>query len=170
MSRVSTEHLVASRTGVKIEIDVATQAEVPAVRTLLREYERWTGADLCFQDFAREMEELPGDYVAPGGVLLVARVQGRIVGCVAAHRWSEGVCEMKRLFVREEARGSGCGRLLVQRLLGWARDVGYRRMLLDTLPVMEGAQRLYVRLGFREVPAYRANPVPGARFLELDLG
>ena len=160
MSRVSTEHLVASRTGVKIEIDVATQAEVPAVRTLLREYERWTGTDLCFQDFAREMEELPGDYVAPGGVLLVARVQGRIVGCVAAHRWSEGVCEMKRLFVREEARGSGC----------WARDAGYRRMLLDTLPVMEGAQRLYARLGFREVPAYRANPVPGARFLELDLG
>ena len=160
MSRVSTEHLVASRTGVKIEIDVATQAEVPAVRTLLREYERWIGTDLCFQDFAREMEELPGDYVAPGGVLLVARVQGRIVGCVAAHRWSEGVCEMKRLFVREEARGSGCG----------ARDAGYRRMLLDTLPVMEGAQRLYVRLGFREVPAYRANPVPGARFLELDLG
>jgi len=160
VSRVSTEHLVASRTGVKIEIDVATQAEVPAVRTLLREYERWTGTDLCFQDFAREMEELPGDYVAPGGVLLVARVQGRIVGCVAAHRWSEGVCEMKRLFVREEARGSGC----------WARDAGYRRMLLDTLPVMEGAQRLYARLGFREVPAYRANPVPGARFLELDLG
>ena len=160
MSRVSTEHLVASRTGVKIEIDVATQAEVPAVRTLLQEYERWTGTDLCFQDFAREMEELPGDYVAPGGVLLVARVQGRIVGCVAAHRWSEGVCEMKRLFVREEARGSGC----------WARDAGYRRMLLDTLPVMEGAQRLYARLGFREVPAYRANPVPGARFLELDLG
>jgi len=96
-------------------------------------------------------------------------VQGRLIGCVAAHRWSEGVCEMKRLFVQDEARGSGCGSLLVQCLLDWARNAGYRRMLLDTLPVMEGAQRLYARLGFREVAAYRANPVPGARFLALDL-
>jgi N-acetylglutamate synthase-like GNAT family acetyltransferase len=96
-------------------------------------------------------------------------VEGRIAGCVAAHRWSEDICEMKRLFVREWARGSGCGRALVQRLLGWAREAGYRRMRLDTLPVMEGAQRLYARLGFREVPPYRPNPVPGARFLELAL-
>ena len=153
----------------KVEIEVAAEADIPEVRTLLREYEIWTGTDLCFQGFQREVAELPGDYVSPGGVLLVARVQGRIVGCVAAHRWSTGICEMKRLFVREEARGSGCGSLLVERLLGWARDAGYTRMLLDTLPVMEGAQRLYARLGFREVPPYRPNPVPGARFLALDL-
>ena len=151
------------------EIQLATEADIPEVRILLREYEVWTGVDLCFQDFERELAELPGDYIPPGGVMLVARLQGRIVGCVALRRWSEGVCEMKRLFVREEARGSGCGRALVERLLDWARGAGYRRMLLDTLPIMEGAQRLYARLGFREVAAYRANPVPGAQFLALEL-
>ena len=152
------------------EIEVATGADIPEVRTLFREYQVWTGTDLCFQDFEKEVAELPGDYVAPGGVLLVARVHGKMVGCAAAHRWSAGVCEMKRLFVREEARGTGCGRALVEHLLRWARATGYRRMLLDTLPVMERAQRLYARLGFREVPPYRPNPVPGARFLALDLG
>lgn len=151
------------------EIRLATEADITEVRILLREYEVWTGVDLCFQDFERELAELPGDYVPPGGVMLVARLQGRIVGCVAAHRWSDDVCEMKRLFVREEARGSGCGRALVERLLAWAREAGYRRMLLDTLPIMKGALRLYARLGFREVPAYRANPVPGAQFLALEL-
>jgi len=151
------------------EIQLATEADIPEVRILLREYEVWTGVDLCFQDFERELAELPGHYIPPGGVMLVARVQGRIVGCVALRRWSEGVCEMKRLFVREEARGSGCGRALVERLLDWARGAGYRRMLLDTLPIMEGAQRLYARLGFREVAAYRANPVPGAQFLAREL-
>ena len=154
----------------RIDIEVATDHDIPEVRSLLREYEVWTGTDLCFQDFERELTQLPGDYVSPGGILLVAREDGRIAGCVAAHRWSDEVCEMKRLFVREEARGSGCGRALVERLLGWAREAGYRRMLLDTLPVMDGAQRLYARLGFREVAPYRPNPVPGARFLALDLG
>ena len=154
----------------RIDIEVATDHDIPEVRSLLREYEVWTGTDLCFQGFERELAQLPGDYVSPGGILLVAREDGRIAGCVAAHRWSDEVCEMKRLFVREEARGSGCGRALVERLLGWAREAGYRRMLLDTLPVMDGAQRLYARLGFREVAPYRPNPVPGARFLALDLG
>ena len=152
-----------------MEIRSASEAEIPEVRALLREYAAWTGVDLCFQDFERELQDLPGDYAPPDGVLLVARVEGRIAGCVAAHRWSGDSCEMKRLFVRAWARGSGCGRALVDHVVRWARQAGYRRMLLDTLPVMVGAQHLYARLGFREVAPYRPNPVPGARFLELDL-
>jgi GNAT superfamily N-acetyltransferase len=76
---------------------------------------------------------------------------------------------MKRLFVRSGFRGSGCGRALVERVIAWAREAHYQRILLDTLPVMDQAQCLYSHLGFREISAYRPNPVPGARFLELAL-
>jgi carbonic anhydrase len=139
------------------------------VRRLFREYIAWIGLDLSFQNFERELAELPGDYVAPKGTLLIARVDGLVAGCVAAHEWEIGVCEMKRLFVRDTARGTGCGRALVEKIIGWARDSGYASVLLDTLPVMDQAQNLYARLGFTDVPAYRPNPVPGARFLRLDL-
>jgi carbonic anhydrase len=151
------------------DIQAAGDADIPDVRRLFREYAAWVGVDLSFQDFDRELAELPGDYVPQAGVLLVARVDGRLAGCVAAHQWRAGVCEMKRLFVRDGFRGSGCGRALVESVIAWARNAGYQRMLLDTLPAMEQAQRLYARLGFREVAAYRPNPVPGARFLELAL-
>jgi carbonic anhydrase len=151
------------------DIEVASAADVPELQVLFREYADWVGVDLSFQGFDAELEQLPGDYVAPGGVLFVARVGGRLAGCIAAHRWHAETCEMKRLFVREAFRGSGCGRALVERVIGWARDAGYRRMLLDTLPVMDQAQRLYTQLGFEEIPPYRPNPVPGARFLALVL-
>lgn len=151
------------------EVQRATKSDIPEVRQLLAEYAAWTGVDLSFQDFDREVAELPGDYAPPGGVLLVARVDGAVAGCVAGHEWEPGTCEMKRLFVRDWARGTGCGRALVERLIAWARETGYRRMLLDTLPVMDQAQRMYARFGFREVAPYRANPVPGARFMELVL-
>jgi N-acetylglutamate synthase-like GNAT family acetyltransferase len=151
------------------EIRVATADDLPEVRRLFREYAAWLQVDLCFQGFEEELAGLPGDYVAPGGVLLLAAVDGRIAGCVAAHRWEGDVCEMKRLFVRDEFRGSGSGRALVAAVLDWARDAGYRRVRLDTLPVMDRAQDLYRRLGFRDIEPYRANPVPGARFLELTL-
>lgn len=152
-----------------IDLRPAIDADLPEVKALLREYHAWTGVDLCFQGFERELAELPGDYVAPHGLLLVARLDGAIVGCVAAHRWSDDACEMKRLYVRDAARGTGCGLALVQRVLDWAREAGYRRVVLDTLPVMGQAQRMYERLGFRDVPPYRPNPVPGARYLELTL-
>ncbi len=151
------------------DLRVAGEADVAEVQRLFREYAAWVGVDLSFQGFERELAELPGEYIAPGGVLLLAAVEGGIAGCVAAHRWRPGVCEMKRLFVRDAFRGAGCGRALVEGVIDWARKAGYRSILLDTLPVMDGAQRLYARLGFREVPPYRPNPVPGARFLELEL-
>ena len=151
------------------DLQAASEADIPEVQRLFREYSAWVGVDLSFQDFDRELAQLPGDYVPPGGVLLVARVEGRIAGCVAAHQWRADVCEMKRLFVRDSFRGAGCGRALVEGIIAWARTAGYRSVLLDTLPVMDQAQRLYIHLGFREVPPYRMNPVPGARFLQLDL-
>jgi carbonic anhydrase len=151
------------------EVQIARDADIGEVKHLFAEYAAWVAVDLSFQDFDRELANLPGDYVAPSGVLLVARVDGKVAGCVAAHQWRAGVCEMKRLFVRDGFRGSGCGRALVENVIAWARQVPYRRILLDTLPAMEDAQRLYTRLGFQEIGPYRPNPVPGARFLELVL-
>jgi GNAT superfamily N-acetyltransferase len=150
-------------------VEVIGGADLDEVRRLFGEYASWIGVDLSFQGFTRELAELPGDYVAPDGTLLLARVGGVAAGCVAAHRWQTGVCEMKRLFVRERFRGSGLGVALAQRVITWAREARYQRVLLDTLPSMEKAYLLYVRLGFREVAPYRFNPVPGAKFLELKL-
>jgi len=125
----------------KLTIGAAGDRDLGDVRELLREYERWTGVDLCFQDFERELAELPGDYSAPGGALLLARVSGQAAGCVAAHRWGSGACEMKRLFVRDEFRGSGCGLALVQRVIVWARAEGFERILWTRCPPWSGLTR-----------------------------
>jgi ribosomal protein S18 acetylase RimI-like enzyme len=90
-------------------------------------------------------------------------------GCVALRPIDDEICEMKRLYVRLEHRGSGIGRRLVQAIISEARWIGYQSMRLDTMPKMDRAQGLYASLGFREIGAYRYNPEPGARFLELDL-
>lgn len=139
------------------------------VRRLFAEYADGLGIDLSFQDFASELAGLPGDYAAPGGTLLVAFVGGAAAGCVAVRRLGAGSCEMKRLFVRPAFQGTGCGRRLAARSIEWARAAGYDRMRLDTLPSMDTAQRMYARLGFRDVPAYRFNPIAGTRFMELAL-
>ncbi len=151
------------------DVQVAKDADIAEVRQLFTEYAAWVGVDLSFQDFDRELSELPGDYVPPAGALFVARVDGKVAGCVAVHQWRAGVCEMKRLFVRDAFRGAGCGRALVEGVIAWARAAGYQRILLDTLPVMDQAQRMYAQFGFQEIAPYRPNPVPGARFLALDL-
>lgn len=157
------------QTNQGVSIQPARAEDLPTVRVLLREYVAWTGVDLCFQNFERELAELPGDYSPPRGILLVARMNGEIGGCVAAHEWSAEACEMKRLFVRDSLRGSGAGRALVNQVIEWAKATGYRELLLDTLPVMEQAQKMYARFGFEDVPPYRANPVPGARYMRLNL-
>jgi ribosomal protein S18 acetylase RimI-like enzyme len=141
-----------------------------SVRCLFLEYSRGVGVDLCFQDFSKELAGLPGDYRPPTGALLVALSDEEAVGCVALHRWSEDAAEMKRLFVRPAGRGSGLGRRLALEVIDRARRAGHRHLRLDTLPSMQAAIALYRSLGFREIPPYRENPVPGSLFFELDLG
>jgi len=127
---------------------------------LFREYADGLGVDLAFQDFDAELADPLGLYE------LVLLATG---GCVALRRVDEGTCEMKRLYVRPAARGTGLGRPLAEAVIAHARARGYRRMLLDTLPSMTEARALYASLGFRETDAYRYNPVGGTSFLELVL-
>jgi GNAT superfamily N-acetyltransferase len=144
-------------------------SELKTVRELMRAYADSLPFDLDFQGFDRELAELPGDYAPPRGALLVAHLGERIGGCVALRPLDDLTCEMKRLFVASEARGAGLGRLLAEAIIDEARRLGYAAMRLDTTPGMETAQTLYEQLGFREIAAYRHNPVDGTRFLELEL-
>jgi GNAT superfamily N-acetyltransferase len=143
--------------------------DLEEVRTLFTEYAEWVAVDLSFQGFAEELAGLPGEYVAPHGTLLLGVVDGAPAGCVGVRRWRSGVCEMKRLYTRSTFRGHGCGLFLAKQAIGWAAGAGYERMVLDTLPSMTTAQGLYERLGFRDISPYRFNPVPGTRFMELQL-
>lgn len=144
--------------------------EIEEARVLFVEYQAALGIDLCFQSFDAELEGLPGAYALPDGRLLLARSDSEIAGCIALRRLDDETCEMKRLFVRPQFRGSGAGRLLAQQLIAEARVVGYRRMRLDTLTgVMDRAIALYRELGFTEIEPYYHNPYSGTLFMELDL-
>ena len=143
--------------------------ELLQARRLFQEYASALGVDLCFQGFAQELETLPGHYAPPCGRLLLASWNGDVAGCVALRPMELGICEMKRLYVRPAFRALGVGRMLAERIIREARDAGYQRMRLDSLPSMANAITLYRRLGFREIPPYRHNPVEGALYLELAL-
>lgn len=158
-----------------VEIRPATdEVAVDAARGLFRTYKAEMRQDLCFQAYEAEVNGLPGEYAPPGGALLLAWNDGRPVACVAVHevrseRPGRKVCEMKRLYALPEARGLGLGRALAERIIEEARRIGYDAMRLDTLPMMREAIALYASMGFREIHAYRHNPVEGVLFLELDL-
>ncbi len=151
-------------------VQAHTSEEIERVRELFEEYVAWLGINLCFQNYDKELAELPGEYAPPNGRLLLAVVDGLIVGCVALRSLDNGVCEMKRLFVRPGYRGQRLGWELVESIVEEAREIGYERMRLDTLPgKMDQAITMYRALGFREIAPYYNNPVVGAVFMELML-
>jgi ribosomal protein S18 acetylase RimI-like enzyme len=149
--------------------EASGEADHDIARQLFTEYAAALGFDLGFQHFREEVGALPGAYGAPEGCILLAERDGAPCGCVALRPLHGDACEMKRLYVHPGSRGLGVGRALAAAVIGAARDRGYRRMRLDTLASMVEAIGLYESLGFREIGAYRHNPLDGARFFELDL-
>lgn len=150
-----------------------TAEELDAVRTLFAEYAQSLNVDLCFQNFAAELHNLPGDYAAPRGGLLLALVDGAVAGCCALRPLDTAdypnAAEMKRLYVRKAFRGFGLGRQLTEGILDVARQAGYACVLLDTLGEMESARALYADLGFEEIPPYYHNPIAGSHYLKVNI-
>jgi GNAT superfamily N-acetyltransferase len=150
---------------------VESQLQIEQARELFLEYEKALGISLCFQNFGKELADLPGGYAPPSGRLLLANFNGQLAGCVALHSLEPGICEMKRLYLRPAFRGKGLGRIMVETIIREARDIGYHRLRLDTIePLMKDAVRTYRKMGFREIAPYCANPCEGALYMELDLG
>lgn len=142
------------------------------LRQLFREYADWLNVDLDFQGFEAELADLPGKYAPPLGAAFLAVGSDGVIGCIAMRPLDylgNGTCEMKRLFLRPQARGTGIGHKLAETLIETARQAGYQHMVLDTLDHMTGALRLYQRLGFEQTEAYYSNPIPGAVYLSLEL-
>jgi len=151
-------------------IQAQSSEEIEQARQLFKEYAAWLEINLCFQNFEKELADLPGDYATPNGRLLLAYHDNESAGCVALRKIDDGICEMKRLFVRDKFRGQGLGRSLIDAIISEAKDIGYKRMRLDTLPPkMNDAIALYRSFGFKEIEPYYKNPVPGAMFMELSL-
>ena len=136
-------------------------------RSVFCEYAKWLGLDLCFQNFEEEMLSLPGKYAPPDGRLILAYKDGELAGGIALRKIEEGICEMKRLYLRESACGSGIGQLLAERIIEEARLIGYKKMRLDTFPPKMGkAVKLYESHGFYKIPPYYDNPYDGVLYME----
>ena len=142
---------------------------ISQTRALFREYSMTNGVEICLQDFEAELASLPGKYARPTGRLLLALRDTVPVGCVGLRKLENGICEMKRLYVRPDFRKEGVGQTLVENLISDARAMDYKKMRLDTLPIMREAQALYRRLGFVEIPPYIQDRPADALYFELAL-
>jgi GNAT superfamily N-acetyltransferase len=163
----------------QFEIRPARAVDIPEVRRRLEEYVTWIGLDLAFQEIDAELEGLPGDYAPPRGALFVAQEGDRLLGTIGLRPLKEQACragaydakagEMKRLFVRPDARGRGLAKQLIAVALAEARRLQYSEIRLDTLPMMGDAQSLYSSLGFHDIEPYYETPVAGTRFMSKRL-
>jgi ribosomal protein S18 acetylase RimI-like enzyme len=150
-------------------INAQTEDHYRKARELFRQYADSLDFDLEFQDFSRELATLPGEYEAPQGCILLAEDSGHFVGCVALRPLESKICEMKRLYVSPKYRGRGIGRMLACSVIDKAREIGYEKMRLDTIASMQEARTLYYSLEFRNISAYRFNPLADPSYMELDL-
>jgi ribosomal protein S18 acetylase RimI-like enzyme len=150
-------------------LNVSTEQHLKIARKLFEEYAASLDFEICFQDFAAELAQFPGCYAPPTGRLLLAFAGGHAAGCVALRRLEDGVCEMKRLYVRPEFRGSGIGRALAEAVVCQAREIGYKSIRLETVGTMQKAQSLYGSLGFKDIQPCCSNPIEGVRSMELTL-
>ena len=151
-------------------VPVRTPEDLEATIALFYAYADFLGVDLTYQKFKEEMAVMPGKYAPPQGELLLARDENGIaLGCVGLRPLGGGACEMKRLYVTPEARGLGLGKALAEAIVAHARSVGYKKMLLDTLPKLKAAVALYKDMGFRRTAAYYDTPIVGTMFFVLEL-
>lgn len=140
-----------------------------SAKKLFIEYQQFLQVDLCFQSFEKELRELEIMYDLPGGALLLAKAESKFVGCVAVRKKSGDTCEMKRLFVQDAYKQIGIGRILVTEIIKEAKQLGYRKIILDTLSRLKPALHLYKSLGFTETEAYYNNPLEGVVYLEKQI-
>jgi ribosomal protein S18 acetylase RimI-like enzyme len=150
-------------------VNCETPDHLKDAKKLFQEYADSRPGDPALTEFPWEIDQLPGAYAAPDGCLLLAYYENRPVGCVALHKWGEGIAEMKRLYVQPQKRGMSIGKSLVEMIITQAMTMGYLRLRLDTIPGMDKAQALYRAAGFKEIPPYRHNPNKGTLFFELRL-
>lgn len=147
-----------------------TNDQIEEVRDLFREYESWLGLSLCFQGFEEELKTLPGKYAEPDGRIFIGYVDDLPAGCIGLRKLDDGICEMKRLYLRRSARGQGLGNALIEKLIAEAKGIGYKKMRLDTYPPKMGkAVGLYESHGFRAIEPYYENPHGETLFMEMDL-
>ncbi len=139
------------------------------VKSLIAEYTQMLGRNLSFQNLEDELKDPSKKYSTPQGELLVAVVSGKVIGMVAYHRHSAIRCEMKRLYVRPEARGLRLGETLVREIIAHARTAGYSEMVLDTITPLNAAIRLYEKAGFKECEPYYNNPMNDVLYMKKHL-
>lgn len=151
-------------------VSADSPAQLSEIKTIFREYEQFLNVDLCFQGFEEELANLPGKYASPHGALFLAVDEKQVAGCVAVRALEEEICEMKRLYIRPEYRGTGLGRKLAETVIAEAGKLGYKCMRLDTLESLTEAMGLYRSLGFRQTDSYYHNPMQNVIYWELPLG
>ncbi len=150
-------------------IEATTPQQIKNAADLFREYQQFLDVDLCFQGFEQELATLPGKYASPQGTILLAEHNGKTAGCVAVRSLKNDICEMKRLYVKDEFRGLSVGRKLTEAIIQKAKQLGYKKMQLDTLQRLDRAVDLYAKLGFKKISPYYANPLDEVVYWELEL-